>query len=173
MFQATNLFLLIVLLGVVMISAIGGPMIQKVEMFQAQAPVCNVCKQKEQCTCYQAGATSSTQPQTQPAPVATSSAEMVANSQMGKYPMPFWREIVEKEREQSKHIDDIRKVLSSTIKTLKEEDVLPAGSACGCTDLPKVDPLTGMVEESDGCRPPGWLRMMNSRNAEETDGTCK
>ena len=61
---------------------------------------------------------------------------------------------------QSKHIEELREVLSNTIRQLRKDDILPGGTACGCASNPLVDPSTGMAEATEGCRPPGWMRMM-------------
>lgn len=61
---------------------------------------------------------------------------------------------------QSKHIEELREVLSNTIRQLRKDDILPGGTACGCASKPLVDPSTGMAEATEGCRPPGWMRMM-------------
>ena len=61
---------------------------------------------------------------------------------------------------QSKHIEELREVLSNTIRQLRKDDILPGGTACGCASKPLVDPVTGMAEATEGCRPPGWMRMM-------------
>lgn len=93
----------------------------------------------------------------------------------GKHPMPYSDlvDIVKKNEEveerQSKHIEDIRKVLANTITSLEKDDVLPSGSHCSCASAPVIDPLTGEVDLTDGCKPPGWLRMMNSRNARDEE----
>ena len=62
--------------------------------------------------------------------------------------------------QQSKHIEEIREVLSNTIRQLRKDDMLPGGTTCGCASKPLVDPTTGMAEATEGCRPPGWMRMM-------------
>lgn len=93
----------------------------------------------------------------------------------GKHPMPYndLVDLVKKneeiEEKQSKHIEDIRKVLANTITSLEKDDVLPSGSHCSCASAPVIDPLTGEVDLTEGCRPPGWLRMMNSRNARDEE----
>jgi len=61
---------------------------------------------------------------------------------------------------QTKHIEELREVLSNTIRQLRKDDILPGGTACGCASKPLVDPSTGMAEATEGCRPPGWMRMM-------------
>lgn len=69
------------------------------------------------------------------------------------------------DRKQSRHIEEIREVLANTIRELREDDILPArGTHCGCATRPIVNPMTGIAEEADGCRPPGWMRMMELEN---------
>lgn len=69
------------------------------------------------------------------------------------------------DKKQSRHIEEIREVLSNTIRELRADDILPArGTHCGCATRPMVNPMTGMAEEADGCRPPGWMRMMELEN---------
>jgi hypothetical protein len=95
----------------------------------------------------------------------------------GRHPMPYFelvdrvKETEKNEKVQTKHIEDIRKVLANTITTLRKDDVLPSGSHCSCASAPVIDPLTGEVDLTEGCRPPGWLRMMNTRN--ERDEECQ
>jgi hypothetical protein len=107
----------------------------------------------------------------------TSTPGTIEPALQGKHPIPYFelvdrvRKNEEIEEKQSKHIEDIRKVLANTITTLREDDVLPSGSHCSCANAPVVDPLTGEVDLTEGCRPPGWLRMMNSRN--QSDEECK
>jgi hypothetical protein len=89
------------------------------------------------------------------------------DGELSKYPIPwqkFEEKIMETDAKQERHIEDIRRVLSTTINTLVEDDVLPAGTAQNCDANPVVNPSTGKVDPADGCRPPGWLRMMNARN---------
>lgn len=87
--------------------------------------------------------------------------------ELSKHPIP-WQKFEEKtmvtDKTQDRHIEDIRRVLATTITTLVEDDVLPAGTAQNCDAAPVVNPSTGKVDPADGCRPPGWLRMMNARN---------
>lgn len=61
---------------------------------------------------------------------------------------------------QTKHIEELREVLANTIRQLRKDDLLPGGTPCGCASKPLVDPVTGLAEETEGCRPPGWMRMM-------------
>ena len=61
---------------------------------------------------------------------------------------------------QTRHIEEIRKVLSDTITHLKKDDILPSGTHCGCAQKPMVDPISGLAKEATDCRPPGWMRMM-------------
>jgi uncharacterized coiled-coil protein SlyX len=61
---------------------------------------------------------------------------------------------------QSKHIEELREVLSNTIRQLRKDDILPGGTPCGCASKPLVNPATGLAEATEGCRPPGWMRMM-------------
>ena len=61
---------------------------------------------------------------------------------------------------QSKHIEELREVLSNTIRQLRNDDILPGGTSCGCASKPMVNPATGLAEATEGCRPPGWMRMM-------------
>lgn len=93
----------------------------------------------------------------------------------GRHQVPY-RDLVDmvkknkkNEKKQSKHIEDIRKVLADTITHLKKDDVLPSGSHCSCASAPVIDPLTGEADLTEGCKPPGWLRMMNSRNAKDEE----
>lgn len=89
------------------------------------------------------------------------------NAELSKHPIP-WQKFEEKtmitDKTQDRHIEDIRRVLSTTISTLVEDDVLPAGTAQNCDASPVLNQYTGKVDPADGCRPPGWLRMMNARN---------
>jgi len=100
---------------------------------------------------------------------------VIEPSLQGKHPIPYFelvdrvRKNEEIEEKQSKHIEDIRKVLADTITSLEKDDVLPSGSHCSCASAPVIDPLTGEVDLTEGCRPPGWLRMMNSRNARDEE----
>ena len=96
--------------------------------------------------------------------------ETVAESsdgELSKYPIP-WQKFEEKtmvtDKTQDRNIEDIRRVLATTITTLVEDDVLPAGTSQNCDAAPVVNAYTGKVDPADGCRPPGWLRMMNARN---------
>lgn len=95
----------------------------------------------------------------------------------GKHPMPYAdlvdrvKENTEIEKKQNKHIEDIRKVLADTITTLKDDDVLPSGTRCSCASAPVIEPLSGEADLTEGCRPPGWLRMMNSRNNSDEECT--
>lgn len=66
--------------------------------------------------------------------------------------------------QQNKHIEELREVLSNTIHKLRQDDLLPPGTSCGCASKPMVDPTTGMASVIDGCRPPGWMRMMEREN---------
>jgi len=68
------------------------------------------------------------------------------------------------DRRQDKHIEDLRLVLKNTIQELRKDDILPAGTPCNCDEKPMVDPFTGNAEPVNGCRPPGWLRMMEQKN---------
>lgn len=106
-----------------------------------------------------------------------STPDLVEPALQGKHPIPYF-ELVDRvrrneeiEETQSKHIEDIRRVLANTITSLRKDDVLPSGSHCSCANAPVIDPLTGEVDLTEGCRPPGWLRMMNTRN--ERDEECK
>jgi hypothetical protein len=90
-----------------------------------------------------------------------------SDGELSKYPIP-WQKFEEKtmvtDKTQDRHIEDIRRVLATTITTLVEDDVLPAGTSQNCDAAPVVNAYTGKVDPADGCRPPGWLRMMNARN---------
>jgi hypothetical protein len=89
------------------------------------------------------------------------------DGELSKHPIP-WQKFEEKtmitDKTQDRHIEDIRRVLATTISTLVEDDVLPAGTAQNCDASPIINQSTGKVDPADGCRPPGWLRMMNARN---------
>jgi hypothetical protein len=77
------------------------------------------------------------------------------------------------DRQQDKHIEDLRLVLKNTIQQLRKDDILPAGSPCNCDEKPMVDPFTGNAEPVNGCRPPGWLRMMEQKNTNtHTNPVC-
>lgn len=94
-------------------------------------------------------------------------AESSKDGELSKYPIPwekFEKKTMETDKTQDRQIEDIRRVLSTTINTLVEDDVLPAGTSNNCDALPIVNSTTGQVDPADGCRPPGWLRMMNARN---------
>ena len=77
---------------------------------------------------------------------------------------------------QTKHIEELREVLANTIRQLRKDDILPGGTACGCASKPVIDPTTGMADATEGCRPPGWMRMMeheSRRNQHENDCPLK
>jgi hypothetical protein len=77
------------------------------------------------------------------------------------------------DRRQDKHIEDLRLVLKNTIQQLRKDDILPAGGPCNCDEKPMVDPFTGNAEPVNGCRPPGWLRMMEQKNTNtHTNPVC-
>ena len=65
---------------------------------------------------------------------------------------------------QTRHIEELREVLSNTIGELRKDDILPGGSPCGCAVKPRINPASGMADASDGCRPPGWMRLMEREN---------
>jgi hypothetical protein len=90
--------------------------------------------------------------------------------ELEKFPprfIKFEKETIQTDKLQDRRINDIREVLSSTIKTLVGDDVLPAGTSTNCNSAPVINPATGKVDPVDGCRPPGWLNMMNTRNNRE------
>lgn len=169
--------LILVLVLVILFSAIVNPV--GMEQFEDKAadkntvstptptkPCCSTCKSPGTCNCNFARANM------YPGMMYPGMNE----SDVGKHPMPYY-ELVERvkqnekdEQNQSKHIDDIRKVLANTIETLKKDDVLPSGTHCSCANAPVIDSETGKADLVDGCRPPGWLRMMNTRN--EQDSEC-
>jgi len=96
-----------------------------------------------------------------------STASVSQDGELSKHPIPwerFEKKTMETDKTQDKHIEDIRRVLSTTISTLVQDDVLPAGTSQNCDAMPVVNSATGQVDPADGCRPPGWLRMMNARN---------
>jgi len=80
------------------------------------------------------------------------------NAELSKHPIP-WQKFEEKtmktDKTQDRQIEDIRRVLSTTISTLVEDDVLPAGTAQNCDASPVINQSTGKVDPADGCRPPG------------------
>lgn len=172
---------LIVLVGVILFSSIMGPMISSVERFQdasIEPHLCVECKKETgTCTCFALDPKTNEIKEDSQKTMSFGSANDIPKELQGKHPMPY-EDLVDRikkaektEETQNKHIEDIRKVLSNTITTLRDDDVLPSGSHCSCASAPVVDPLTGEVDLTEGCRPPGWLRMMNARN--DRDEECK
>lgn len=187
------------LIGVILFSSLTGPLFNGVENFETDSTeknmtngyICPVCKKDGTCTCHTLNLSNtftldssgnsileelSSKITTSTIPTQTVSTPGVIEPDLqGKHPIPYF-ELVDRvrnneeiEEKQSKHIEDIRKVLANTITSLKKDDVLPSGSHCSCASAPVIDPLSGEVDLTEGCRPPGWLRMMNSRNTRDEE----
>jgi len=134
---------ILVLVAIVLIASCAGPMISRTEYFHDNLPSSSLEPENE----------SSVKCDTTP---ATEDSELV-----GKHRL---RPHINQVETNTEHIEDIRKVLSDTIRSLEKDDVLPSGSRCSCASAPVLSGQTGEVEAADRCKPPGWLRMMNSRN---------
>lgn len=140
---------IIVLIAVVLVASCAGPMISRTEYFRD-----NNCQMEPESLGEDTVSGVSG--------VEEKSCEMNSVSELvGKHRMRPHISQVEKNTE---HIEDIRKVLSHTIRSLEKDDVLPSGSNCSCSSAPVLSGETGEIEASDRCKPPGWLRMMNTRN---------
>ena len=141
---------ILVLTAIVLIASCAGPMISRTEYFQDNPPTSSleheivVAENEPSVNCD-----------------ATQDSELVGRHRL--------RPHINQIETNTEHIEDIRKVLSRTIRSLKKDDVLPSGSRCSCASAPVLSGQTGEVEAADRCRPPGWLRMMNSRNDMENN----
>ena len=184
---AKYLIPIVLLVGVILFSSIANPILSGMENFENKSQempngntplICPGCKGKGVCICNQSDKTtslSSTDPVTSTTPTNVVTPGLIDPTLQGKHPMPYTDlvDIVKKNEEdeerQTKHIEDIRKVLANTITSLEKDDVLPSGSHCSCANAPVIDPLTGEADITNGCKPPGWLRMMNSRNARDEE----
>lgn len=177
---------LIALVAVIVFSSVFGGMYENFETEQKtvdnQTLICENCKSGT-CTCKVQSKTTKAASKTAAQAVKTDAKDTeevddedkVDEEDVGKHPLPYHtlvervKKAEEEEKKQSKHIDNIRKVLANTITSLRKDDVLPSGTHCSCASAPIIDPLTGEVDLTEGCRPPGWLRMMNTRNSNDED----